>query len=71
MAKASKRQRADAPRGPGRPPLDGDEAMMAPITLRLPKDMHDRLDAIRASRLDRPSKATLVRELIAKALSKA
>ena len=59
MAKTAKR---------GRPPKDG-TAMLEPITIRLPPEMARKIEAIRAKRLDAPDKATIIRELLAKALS--
>jgi len=54
-------------RGRGRSPI-GDEAMLEPVTIRLPREMVARINAIRSQRLDRPDKSTVVRELIAKGL---
>jgi len=51
----------------GRPPL-GTEAMMPPMPVRFPKEMRDRIEAIRAQRLDRPEISAVIRELIAEAL---
>lgn len=51
----------------GRPPR-GDEPMMYPVQVRLPREMRDRLDAIITHRLDRPDLSTVIRELLAKAL---
>jgi hypothetical protein len=51
----------------GRPPK-GEEAMMAPITIRLPAAMRAEIDAIQAARMDAPDTAAVVRELIAEGL---
>jgi hypothetical protein len=51
----------------GRPPI-GTEAMMSPMPVRFPKEMRDRIEAIRAQRLDRPEVSAVIRELIAEAL---
>lgn len=53
----------------GRPPK-GNEAMMEPITVRLPKPMSVAIAAIQATRIDAPDKATVIRELIAGGLMK-
>lgn len=42
--------------------------MLEPVTIRLPKAMVARINAIRAKRLDQPDKSTVVRELLAEAL---
>jgi hypothetical protein len=52
---------------PGRPPR-GEEAMLQPVTIRLPAEMVRQIEALRAGRLDAPDKSTLIRELLAKAL---
>lgn len=52
----------------GRPPLSPDEKLLEPVMIRLPHDIMRRLEAIQASRLDRPTKSAIVRELLAKAL---
>ena len=51
----------------GRPPM-GTEAMMSPMPVRFPKEMRDRIEAIRAQRLDKPEVSAVIRELIAEAL---
>jgi Arc/MetJ-type ribon-helix-helix transcriptional regulator len=55
------------PKTRGRPPK-GEEALMQPITIRLPPEMVARIDEMRAGRLDAPDKSTIIRELLAKAL---
>lgn len=57
------------PKRSGRPPLPHED-LMKPITVRFPRAVVVRLESLRRSRLDRPSKSTLVRELVAKALDK-
>jgi len=42
--------------------------MLEPITIRLPKDMVEQLAAIRSKRMDAPDKASLIRELLARAI---
>ena len=62
--------RAMAPthkRGRGRPSVYP-TAMLEPITIRLPKDMVEQLAAIRSKRMDAPDKASLIRELLARAI---
>ena len=54
-------------RGRGRPPK-GDDTMLQPVTIRLPKEMDEEIERRRMRRLDRPDKSTLIRELLAKAL---
>ena len=51
----------------GRPPVY-DRAMLAPVTIRLPGSMNDRIAAIASRRADAPDKAQIIRELIAKGL---
>ena len=51
----------------GRPPI-GTEAMMSPMPVRFPKEMRERIEAIRAQRMDRPEASAVIRELIAEAL---
>jgi hypothetical protein len=51
----------------GRPPK-GDDAMLQPVTIRLPAEMVRQIEVIRAGRLDAPDKSTIIRELLAKAL---
>jgi hypothetical protein len=64
MLRAMKR---DTKATPGRPPK-GDDAMLQPVTIRLPAEMVRQIEALRAGRLDAPDKSTLIRELLAKAL---
>jgi Arc/MetJ-type ribon-helix-helix transcriptional regulator len=55
-------------RGKGRPPREG-EAMLEPITVRLPKAMMERIDAIVEKRaLEGVDKSSVIRELLARAL---
>lgn len=57
----------------GRPPK-GNEAMMTPITIRLPRAIHEHVETMMAKRMDAPDKATVIRELLVagiKATSKA
>ena len=42
--------------------------MLAPITVRLPKEISERIVALQAKRLDRPDKSQIIRELLAMAL---
>jgi Ribbon-helix-helix protein, copG family len=51
----------------GRPPKP--ETLLEPITIRLPEPMMRQIEARMAKRLDAPDKSTMIRELIAKALS--
>jgi hypothetical protein len=51
----------------GRPPL-GDQAMLAPIPVRLPVELRRELDALIAARKDKPKVAALIRELVAEAI---
>jgi hypothetical protein len=51
----------------GRPPLGADELMNA-MTIRLPREIDQRIEEIRASRIDGPTKSTIIRELPARAL---
>lgn len=60
--------RDDSKRQRGRPPL-ADRALMAPITIRFPPDMMGEIEALIASRLDRPEKGAVIRELVAEALA--
>jgi Arc/MetJ-type ribon-helix-helix transcriptional regulator len=55
-----------APRG--RPKKD--DAMQAPIPVRLPDDMRREIEEIQASRRDAPGLSQVIRELLAKALEK-
>jgi hypothetical protein len=57
----------DTKTGLGRPPK-GDDAMLQPITIRLPAEMMRQIEVLRAGRLDAPDKSTIIRELLAKAL---
>jgi len=52
----------------GRPPKQGDAAMLEPVTIRLPPEMARKIEALKAGRLDAPDKSTIIRELLAKAL---
>lgn len=56
-----------ARRGPGRPPK-GDESMVQ-LAIRFPRKMIEAIDTGRAGRLDEPDRATIIRELVAEALS--
>lgn len=42
--------------------------MLAPITIRLPEPMMQRIEALQAGRMDQPDKSQIIRELLAKAL---
>ncbi len=55
-------------RGPGRPPKYDSGSMGSAITIRLPRAMIECIDQIRANRSDAPDRATIIRELLAKAL---
>lgn len=55
------------PRRRGRPEL-GDAAKNEALTVRFPPQMMREIEALQASRLDRPEKGALIRELIAEAL---
>ena len=57
-------------RGRGRPPLSGDNAMTDPIPVRLPVEMVEAIEALCQSRMDKPTRAAMVRELIAEALAR-
>lgn len=58
-----------ARRHPGRPPL-GEESLMTPRTIRLPRALLEEIDAIREARpLDRPEFGQIVRELLAEAVT--
>ena len=50
----------------GRPPKG--DATMPQIALRIPQQMLDAIDAMRAARMDRPERATMIRELLARAI---
>jgi hypothetical protein len=43
---------------------------MVQLAIRFPKRMIDAIDAIRASRLDSPDRAVVIREMLAKGLSR-
>lgn len=53
---------------PGRKPLG--DVKMAPLQVRLPPDMHEAIDAVIASRMDRPDRAALLRRYIAEGLER-
>jgi len=58
---------SDTPkRGRGRPMLSKDSAQ---VVVLLPSPMLDAIEAIIAERMDRPSRAVVVRELLAEALA--
>lgn len=44
------------------------EGAMRQVAIRFPEEMLEALDAIAAERLDRPDRASVVREIIAQAL---
>ena len=56
----------------GRPPVEGDEALMEPITVRFSAPIMARINELREKRftekLERPPKSTIVRELVVKGL---
>ena len=54
-------------RGRGRPPKEL-ENLLEPMTIRLTKEIVQRVEKIRASRMDGADKSTIVRELIVKGL---
>jgi hypothetical protein len=51
----------------GRPPKYGD-ALMTPITIRLPAPMMVAIESIQAGRMDAPDKSGVIRELLAEAI---
>ena len=53
----------------GRPPRHGD-ALLGPITLRLPEPMMAEIDRLMGVRLDAPDKSAVIRELIAAGLQR-
>lgn len=61
-------KKTEKPRRMGRPPK-GAEAMLNPITIRFPKEMLEAIDAIQSSRMDRPERGQVIRELVAEALA--
>ena len=62
--------KTQAKRGRGRPPLSGDDAMTDPIPVRLPLQMVEAIEALCAARMDKPTRAAVVRELLAEALAR-
>jgi Arc/MetJ-type ribon-helix-helix transcriptional regulator len=58
---------ATRPKRKGRPPV-GRHTMGAPIALRFPEEMLEAIDAISASRMDRPDRSAVIRQLVAEAL---
>ncbi|WP_424955857.1 ribbon-helix-helix protein, CopG family [Hyphomicrobium sp. 1Nfss2.1] len=60
-------RRRQRPRG--RPKL-GKLALLSPVMVRFPRALLKEIDAMAATRLDRPSRSAIVRELIAEALAK-
>ena len=61
MTKATKRKG-------GRPPLG--DANMTQLSIRLPQPIIEGIDKIRTGRLDCPERSTIIRELLAEALTK-
>jgi hypothetical protein len=59
-----KQKQKQKPRGRGRPPLE-DEAMLEPVTIRLPPVMMREIEALQRERLDAPNKSTIIREHLA------
>jgi hypothetical protein len=51
----------------GRPPVT-DQPQMHQVSTWLPEPMLDKITEIRAGRLDRPDRSTVIRELLAEAL---
>lgn len=70
MAKATKRQASKAPARRGRPPKD-DEWAMKQIAIRFPLPMIVEIDELRAARMDKPERAAMIRELVAKGIDAA
>jgi len=58
-------QTSDTDTGPQR----NARALSAHFTLRLPRQMVERLDEVAANRLDAPDRAQVIRELLAKQLA--
>jgi metal-responsive CopG/Arc/MetJ family transcriptional regulator len=46
----------------------GERAMRTPLALRFPDEMLEAIDEIVASRMDRPDRSAVIRELLAEAL---
>lgn len=53
----------------GRPP-EGDDALFQRLNIRIPGEMMRMIDEISSTRIDKPAKARVVRELLAIALSR-
>jgi hypothetical protein len=51
-------------------PFKGDEALYDRINIRVPRGLMAEIEKIQASRLDRPDKAVIVRELLAEAIGR-
>ena len=51
----------------GRPSI-GERALRSPVALRFPDEMLEAIDEIAASRMDRPDRSAVIRELVAEAL---
>ena len=60
MSKPVKRPR-------GRPPKH-EKALMRPMTIRLTEEIHERLEARSAARIDHPDKSAIIRDILSEAL---